>query len=57
MTNLTCTEGEEGVELQNIENKLLIQMIDVSDKTLVEQIKNKALMEEIKFNEDEVKAK
>ena len=56
MTNLSCTEGEEGVELfQNLENKVLIQIIDVSDKTLIEQIRNEAIMEENKFNE--VKAK
>ena len=36
MTEASHVEGEEGVELQNIETKVLIQMIDVSDKTLIE---------------------
>ena len=57
-------ENSDDIELTDTNNKILIQIIDVSDKTIIEEMRHKTLIEEIKHKEqleeirfNEVKAK
>ena len=47
----TNVQDNNDIELTSINNKILIQIIDVSDKTLIEEIRHKELLNEIQFNE------
>ena len=55
LTTYSDIENNDDIQIDKENNKILLQIIDVTDKTLIEEIRHKTLVEDMRFNKLQAK--